>query len=213
MIKLAFVAAGSSMLVRPHQPDGPPPTIVVGRQEWMAENLQVRRFRNGDPIELVTDGSAWIEADRPAMCCYDNDEGLSELFGCLYNAHAVTDPRRLAPEGWRIPTDADWQELVDGLGGREYAGSNLKKSCDRLWKKENYNARDGVHFGGLAGGMRNRYGGFDFLRSFGYYWSSTPMNASHLWSRRLSYADPGVQRLGAVLQSAMSVRCVRDLGA
>ncbi len=96
--------------------------VRIGEQTWMAENLNVSHFRNGDPILHVTSNYEWFEAGEkgiPAWRYYNDDPELGKKFGKLYNAFAVNDPRRLAPEGWRIPADSDWSELFTLISGSE----------------------------------------------------------------------------------------------
>src|SRR5512135_2597471 len=61
-------------------------TITIGTQVWMAENLKVTKFRDGDPIPNVTDSAAWSNLTTPAYCWYNNDEGTyRDTYGALYN--------------------------------------------------------------------------------------------------------------------------------
>lgn len=102
------------------------PTVIIGKQEWMAANLRTTRFNDGTPIPQVTDGSKWSNLITPAFSWYDNDEkGHRDTYGALYNWFAV-GTGRLCPKGWRVPTDADWQVLVDHVGGKTVAGGKLK---------------------------------------------------------------------------------------
>jgi uncharacterized protein (TIGR02145 family) len=107
-------------------------TVVMGNgQEWMAENLSVFYFRNGDPIPVVKTAEAWQKAGenrQPACCFYENNAENGKTYGLLYNWYAVNDPRGLAPEGWHIPTDAEWLKLTDYLGGDMVAGSKMKST-------------------------------------------------------------------------------------
>ncbi|TVQ17260.1 MAG: hypothetical protein EA361_02610 [Bacteroidetes bacterium] len=97
-------------------------TLKMGEQTWMAENLQVTHFRNGDPILQVTSNYDWFEAGEqgvPAWRYYSDDASVSEKYGILYNGYAVSDPRGLAPDGWKMPGMDDWQMLMDYLAGGE----------------------------------------------------------------------------------------------
>jgi uncharacterized protein (TIGR02145 family) len=90
-------------------------TITIGTQVWMTENLNVEKFRNGDPIpEAKTEGEwkAYGEAGEAAWCNYDNDPKNGEKYSKLYNWYAVSDPRGLAPQGWHIPSDEEWGCLL-----------------------------------------------------------------------------------------------------
>ena len=93
-------------------------TVVIGNQTWMAENLNVGRFRNGELIPEAKTLEEWQEAideKKPAWCYYDNDIKKGELYGKLYNWYAVNDPRGLAPLGWHIPTINEWNNLNNYL--------------------------------------------------------------------------------------------------
>jgi len=111
------------------------PSVTIGAQVWMAENLNVERFRSGDPIPEARTDEEWKQANankQPAWCFYDNDPSNGTLYGKLYNWYAVNDPRGLAPEGWHVPTDVEWTIHTDGLGGEEMAGKKMKSSSG--WK-------------------------------------------------------------------------------
>jgi uncharacterized protein (TIGR02145 family) len=111
-------------------------TVIMGNgQEWMAENLSVFYFRNGDPIPIVKTDEAWKKAGEngePACCYYENNAEYGKTYGVLYNWYAVNDPRGLAPEGWHVPTDAEWTVLTNYLGAAETAGAKMKSSSG--WK-------------------------------------------------------------------------------
>jgi len=97
-------------------------SVQIGGQEWMAGNLDVGTFLNGDSINLVQEGREWEHCARnaiPAMCWYTGheDDGGTD-FGALYNWYAVDDSRGLAPAGWHVPTDNEIKE-------REVEGDEL----------------------------------------------------------------------------------------
>jgi uncharacterized protein (TIGR02145 family) len=80
-------------------------TIKIGKQTWMAENLNVDKFRNGDLIPHIQDPEEWEQAGKnqqPAWCYYENDPENGNIYGKLYNWYAVNDPRGLAPEGFHV---------------------------------------------------------------------------------------------------------------
>src|SRR5262245_15639657 len=101
--------------------------IVIGTQQWMAKNLDVAFYRNGDPIPKVNDGTAWANLTTGAWCYYNNDSTQSKKYGKLYNWYAVNDPRGLAPAGWHIPSDSEWTTMEKSLGGSLIAGGKLKE--------------------------------------------------------------------------------------
>jgi uncharacterized protein (TIGR02145 family) len=88
----------------------------IGKQVWMAENLNVDKFRNGDPIQEVKSQQDWIIADSlkiPVWCYVDFDQAKNKSYGKLYNWYAVSDSRGLAPIGWHVPTKEEWTTLID----------------------------------------------------------------------------------------------------
>jgi len=93
-------------------------SITIGTQVWMAENLNVTVFRNGDPIYEAKSKEEWYNAGeqkKPAFCYFNNDPTSVSKYGILYNWYAVIDPRGLAPEGWRVPSHTDAELLRDFL--------------------------------------------------------------------------------------------------
>lgn len=109
--------------------------ITIGTQTWMAENLRVTRYHNGDPITNVTGNGAWTILTAGACCTYGNTESndVINLYGRLYNWFAVNDSRSIAPEGWHVPTDAEWTTLTTYLGGESVAAGKMKETGISHW--------------------------------------------------------------------------------
>jgi uncharacterized protein (TIGR02145 family) len=103
-------------------------TVTIGAQVWMAENLKVTHYRNGDPIPNVTDTAAWEGLSTGAYCEYDNDINNVATYGRLYNWYAVDDSRGLAPEGWHVPSDDEWKQL------EMYLGMSQSEADDYGWR-------------------------------------------------------------------------------
>ena len=96
--------------------------LKIGKQIWMLKNLNIDRFRNGDLIMEAKSDEEWENADSkklPAWCFFKNDSNTANLFGRIYNIHAVLDKRGLAPNGWLIPGDEEWEELNNFILGIE----------------------------------------------------------------------------------------------
>jgi uncharacterized protein (TIGR02145 family) len=168
-------------------------TVKIGDQEWMAENLNTDRFRNGDLIPEAKTKEEWEAAGQncmPAWCYYDNDPKNGEKYGKLYNWYAVNDTRGLAPKGWHIPYDNEWEFLINNLGGPNKAGKMLKSKFGWslepnrfVWKPDpkfgqrkepdtrNANGTNISGFSGLPGGCRGG-GGFIGVNWSGVWWSS-----------------------------------------
>ena len=91
-------------------------TIKIGNQWWLAENLKVTHYRNGDGITYAPDASAWANLTVGGYSAYDNSPNNAATYGMLYNWYAVNDPRGLAPAGWHVPSDAEWKQKEMYLG-------------------------------------------------------------------------------------------------
>lgn len=150
-------------------------TVQIGNQIWMAENLRVTHFKDGEIIPFLEENKDWEKAgieNSPAVCFFQNNPSHEKTYGKLYNWSAVIDSRGLAPEGWHIPSESDWNELESFLGKR-LAGEKLK-SADGWYRKKNGTNESG--FNGLPGGDRSWNGcsDVDELKKFGTWYSSDP---------------------------------------
>ena len=198
-------------------------TVKIGDQWWMAENLKVTHYRNGDAIPNVTDNTEWTNLTTGAYCEYDNSSDNVAMYGRLYNGYAVDDSRKLAPEGWHVPTDAEWKQLEMALGMSQSEaddagwrgtneGSKLAGRAD-LWSDgglEN-NAEFGISgFSALPGGYRYGGGYFTLKGAKGSFWSSAESSSGYAWLRALSGLGSGVGRDSGDEPYGFSVRCVRD---
>ena len=181
--------------------------VKIGQQVWMAQNLNVDKFRNGDPIPEAKSEEEWIKAGnnkQAAWCYYNNDSSNGTKYGKLYNWYAVNDPRGLAPKGWHIPSDKEWDVLTNG---KFQAGAKMKSK--EGWNY-NGNGTNSSGFSGLPGGYRGSNGAFSPISLYGYWWSSTENVTSDAWDRRLSYNSGIVDRASISKGMGFSVRCLRD---
>jgi len=185
-------------------------SVSIDKQQWMSKNLDVAFYRNGDPIPQVTDPTAWEGLTTGAWCYYENDSKQGTKYAKLYNWYAVNDPRGLAPQGWHIPSDAEWTTLETTLGGSEVAGGKMKEPGTLNWRTPNTEATNSSGWAGLPGGFRNSDGPFGSLRSYGSWWSSTESSARSAWGRNLLWAFGSINRGDYGKQSGFSVRCLMD---
>ena len=188
--------------------------VTIGKQVWMTQNLNVDKFRNGDPIPEAKTEEEWTKAGyygEPAWCYYNNNPDNGDRYGKLYNWYAVHDPRGLAPEGWKIPSDKDWSRLTAFLGGGSVAGTKMK-STD-FWAHNDGESGNGTNesgFSGLPGGLRDIFGAFLDIGKGGYWWSSSKFASDSAWYRTLYYDDGDVNRDYFSNIIGFSVRCLRD---
>lgn len=190
--------------------------IKIGTQRWMAKNLSVTRYRNGDIIPQVKDSAAWAALTTGAWCYYKNDRANGPIYGKLYNWYAVNDIRGLAPVGYHIPTDGEWAALSAFLGGDPVAGGKMKsigtiEAGTGLWYSPNVDATNSTGFTGLPGGYRNNNSLFYYIGYNGYFWSSTDnINNIDAYYRNLSYDNSYLYRTYLNKGYGFSVRCVKD---
>ena len=184
--------------------------VTIGGKCWFAQNLDAANYRNGDAIQNLQNSTEWTSTNvgnAGAWCDYNNDPGHPHAYGHLYNWYAVDDPRGLCPNGWHVPTDGEWTELTDFLGGTDYAGTPLKASPDDSpgWDGTNQSG-----FSALPGGYRISYAGdFSNAGNYGFWWSSSP-RGGNVWSRYLSTSGPAIFRNDYDPRYGFSVRCLRD---
>lgn len=215
LITIAFLIIAISSVAQLTDNEGTTyKTIKIGMQIWTAENLNVGHFQNGDPIPQAKTVEEWKNANengKPAWCYYDNDPENGKKYGKLYNWNTVNDPRGLAPAGWHVPSDAEWRQLIDYLGGDSLACPKMKNNNG--WKKLSYdhNGTNESGFAGLPGGCCYGNGTFDFLDEEGNWWSSTGESLLQAWCIGISQSKwCSVIRDTLQKEDGFSIRCVRD---
>jgi uncharacterized protein (TIGR02145 family) len=185
-------------------------TIVIGSQEWMAENLKTTIYRNGDAIANVIDNTQWSNLTTGAWCSYNNDSQYDCPYGKLYNWYAAADSRSVCPTGWHVPTDAEWTILTTFLGGPSSAGGKMKSTGTQHWLSPNAEATNESGFSGLPAGGRSSLGASNDLGGYGIWWSSSELPASYAWYRSLDYNSGEVIRFNFIKRNGFSVRCIKD---
>jgi len=185
-------------------------TIKIGDQCWMAENLKVTHFRNGDEIPNVTDNNIWINLTSGALCNYNNDEANVTTNGRLYNWYAIQDSRNLAPNGWHVPSDAEWQTMINFLGGSA-AGGKLKEAGTQHWNSPNTDATNESGFTALPSGARGDYvSPYGDMGNYAYFWTSTQWEINSAIHRTLYYNSATVGYVSQQKRMGLSIRCVKD---
>ncbi|MBW6478613.1 MAG: hypothetical protein K0B37_04225 [Bacteroidales bacterium] len=223
-------------------------TVIIGEQEWMAENLRVSRYNNGDDITTGLSRNEWQfnwQNEVAAYAIYDHNEvdGINspeemvEIYGKLYNWYVVDDPRGLCPQGWSVPSAADWRELVNYVVDQGFPNTNVingagnaLKSCLQVgsplddcntsehprWnilpsQGADHYGFDAFGFSALPGGQRGSF--YVELGTLGFWWSSTlseyfPYNPHRMYMRNLNGFV--YENIGYSKTYGYSVRCVRD---
>ena len=186
-------------------------TIVIGTQEWMAENLKTSIYRNGDPIATNLTDVEWGNTSNTnlgAWVYYNNDSQYDCPYGKLYNWYALADPRHVCPSGWHEPTDSEWTSLTDYLGGVAIAGGKMKTTGIQYWDSLNTNATNESGFSGLPGGYYNVSS--SLIGTYNYFWSASERNNNTSWYRFLRFNGENIYPYYIQKTQGMSVRCLKD---
>jgi uncharacterized protein (TIGR02145 family) len=186
-------------------------TVTIGNKVWMTKNLDVDKFRNGDPIPQARSVSDWEKAKankQPAWCYYENDSDNGAQLGKLYNWYAVKDSRGLAPDGYHIPSMDEWEALETYLG--DEAGEKLKSTFDwyNIYGKS-CNGTNESGFSGLPGGYRSEGGVFGMISIEGRWWSSNSSIGGLAEAFYLRGNDSGREYTSKQFYM-YSVRCLKD---
>lgn len=181
-------------------------TVTIGTQVWMVENLKTTKYNDGSSIPLaiynnfgglITPGYEW----------YKDDAANKNIYGALYNWSINLG--LLAPTGWHIPSDAEWNILITYLGGYSVAGDKLREKGTAHWDSPNEGATNASGFTALPGGCRQGMN-FDMIGGNGFWWSSTKFGSDYVWYMQMAHGFSGVNRDKTWEESAMSVRCLRN---
>ncbi len=185
------------------------PTVVIGTQEWMAENLRTSRLNDGTPIPHITDNQAWYGADAMAMCWYNNDSaGHHWPYGRLYNGYVAELPT-ICPAGWSLPTTQDWDLMITYLGGSEVAGGKLKDTGFVYWEPPNTGATNSSGFTGIPSGFRSHMDGtFNYKGQRAGWFVRQP--GSGLAFRFVSWSMESSGSGPVHIPMGLSIRCFRQ---
>ena len=186
-------------------------TIEIGTQTWMAENLKTPKLNDGTDIPFVTDGTAWLSSSDPAYSWYENDNIINKtIYGGLYNWYTV-NTGKLCPEGWHVPTDAEWTILTTFLGGTNSAGTKLAET-GTIHRLMNATSTNESGFTALPGGSLTSNGIFYNIGWEGKWWSSTDTDSETAYDREtLHFNGVAMTRNLSSKLSGYSVRCIKGL--
>ena len=187
--------------------------IKIGTTSWAQKNLDVTRFQNGDIIKNATGEKEWEEAGQngqPAWCYYDNDSENGKIYGKLYNWYAVNDSRGLCPKGWHFPTDDEWINLTEQLGGTEIAGGKMKSIETKYWDAPNLNDTNESNFTGIPGGYRKNDNSFNNIKNYVFFWSASSYSNINAWYFCIYNNFSFVYRYNIEKPVGASIRCIKD---
>jgi len=186
--------------------------VQIANRMWMAENLRVTRYNNGDSIPKVTESLSWKNLSYGAYCWYGNDEAANrKTYGALYNWFVLSGERHIAPQGWHVASVFDWKFLTDSLGGGSVAGGKLKETGTAHWNNPNSGATNEFDFSALPGGYRHSADGiFKNKGTIACWWSVLPDSGSTAFYTRIYNFSTLLELENNFKTNGFSVRCVRD---
>ncbi|WP_161971673.1 fibrobacter succinogenes major paralogous domain-containing protein [Flavobacterium silvisoli] len=197
-------------------------SVILSGKEWTTSNLNVTQYTDGTPIPQVQNASDWANLTTGAWCYYAFQTSNGVVYAKLYNWYAVagiwntaskTDPaqrKKLAPTGWHVPTNSDWNSVTTYLGGAQTAGGLLKETGPLHWQSPNTGAVNSSGFTALPGGNVLPNGTFGNLGTIGYWWSSNEYNLSSSWCAGLYSDNTTISNAPINKNYGFSVRLVKD---
>lgn len=185
-------------------------TIIIGSQVWMTANLKTTKYNDGGHIQNLTDNIEWYSTSLGAFCWYDNSLTNKDEYGGLYNWYSV-NTGKLCPIGWHVPSDEEWNLLINYLGGIEFAGGKLKEVGTDHWFTQHLGTDNSSGFTAVGGGARSYSdGSFVSLKNFGNWWSATEYDINSSWKFGLGASYVSVFRLNSKKNNGNSIRCIKD---
>jgi len=181
-------------------------TVEIGNQVWLKENLKSLHYSDGTEI--------------PGVVAYDNDENMAEVYGRLYTWSAAMRNSKeegaqgIAPDGWHIPSDAEWKELENFLGGASVAGGKMKVTGTEYWSAPNTGADNSSGFSGLPGGEYDAHylpHIFQLLNTAAVFWTSTQVTSTKARERFLSHNTKACSKYDWYKNMKYSIRCVKNI--
>lgn len=189
--------------------------VKIAKQYWMQENLRAEHLNDGTVIPSLMNVSGQVN-----RWYYENDTTYKPIYGGLYNWYCV-ETNRLAPIGYRVPSDGDWGNMEvylgidDPLNLRSFRGinqGNLLKSVSDLWINGTQIGTNITGFDALPGGWFMLFGRqFRKMGTVGYWWCSTDQyDYVTKFHRTLSSIEGGIGRLDLAKTYGFSVRCLKN---
>lgn len=189
-------------------------TVTIGNQTWLKQNLRSLHYADGTPIDSV-----WV---------YDDNESNAEVYGRLYSWNAAMNGasstngnpsgvQGACPNGWHMPSQAEFEELIDFVGGVFHGGCALKSANSAYWETSNNPGTNSSGFSARGSGSTSRIGSgsYNHLKENAAYWTTTegenhPSLANHMNLKYNSCTAQINYVIGDKDGNGYSVRCVKD---
>lgn len=187
--------------------------VTIGSQFWMAGNLRVTLYNDGTPIPNVTLSTSWGTLSTPAYAWYDDSMAGANTYGALYNWYVVdtlsNGNKNVCPVGWHVPSEQDFMELINYLGGESVAGIQLKEAGNVHFLESNETATNESGFTAIPGGYRFNTSNYE-KGFYAQYWSTTATNSTHAKFVDIEYDGEYAFIPDQAKEIGNSIRCVKD---
>ena len=214
-------AYGNDVVFTTQQLTAPLCGVNIAGMTWSCKNLDIAYYRNGDPIPNVTNAAEWMNLTTGAWCWYNNDSVNYSKYGRMYNWYAVNDPRGLAPSGWHVATETEWNKLFKNIDANSdticnyctsslTAGGPMKTIGLFNWISPNTGATNSTGFSALPGGMRNQIGNFSVTGHYAIWWSADEFDTWTAFYRYVYYANTTASRYYIDKHYGHHVRLVKN---
>jgi uncharacterized protein (TIGR02145 family) len=182
-------------------------TVTIGTQTWMAENLKYLPSVVGSATTSSTTPYFYVYGYSGTNVQSAKSTTNYNTFGALYNYSASINA---CPAGWHLPSETEWAQLTNFLGGDAIAGGKLKGVGTTFWQIPNYGANNESGFNALPSGLLDGIPEFNMLGSGCYFWTSTTSSGNKKWRRALWFSTESMYRNEAETNLGQCIRCVMD---
>jgi uncharacterized protein (TIGR02145 family) len=195
--------------------------VEIGDQIWMAENLAFLSAVSPPSIESWDSPVCYVYGYNDISVGDAINEDNYKVYGVLYNWPAAMNGgvssdlnpsgvQGICPDGWHLPSDAEWNELIDFLGGTAAAGGKLKETGFAHWSSPNAAASNSSGFTALPGGFRSGDGTFSEIGLSGWWWSATNFDGGNAWRQSIGSSGGDIRSWHNNLRDGYNIRCVKD---
>ncbi len=201
------------------------PSVIIGTQEWMQQNLRVTHYANGDSINYLPFFPVWSTTSdtNHHWCWYADSSELDIPYGKYYNWYTATDYRNLCPAGWHLPAESDWATLVEYLDPNFPAGTShvdvglaLTETGNTHWNYNGFLNLYATNSSGFTALPTGSDGGSN-LGICAYWWSSNLAFGENLfylttgYDVTLTHGITEAYLFGVSVPSrGASIRCLKD---
>ena len=181
-------------------------TVIIGGKTWMAENLKVTTFNNGDPIPLSSEADYWAKSS-PNSAYIKYDSLTYADYGLMYNWTCINDPRRVCPQGWHIPKESELRMLFQNDSKAQGFIVDKLNINDSIVKQVSVNKSG---FSALSTGFLNEFGKQTNLKTNAVFWSSSVYFEAFSCNLKIDWKNDQIEISKANKMEGAAVRCLKD---